>query len=96
VIECGAAIAPESLPQAVVQAVEAPKTEPTEEDLHHMDYRKAKEVLIDQFDRDYLEDLLFRNCGNISQSAREAGMDRRNLQTKLKRYGIDPEKFRRQ
>gem|GEM_PF-117804 len=96
VIECETAIAPESLPQAVVQAVEAPRTEPTEEDLHHMDYRKAKEVLIDRFDRDYLEDLLFRNCGNISQSAREAGMDRRNLQTKLKRYGIDPEKFRRQ
>jgi transcriptional regulator with GAF, ATPase, and Fis domain len=44
--------------------------------------------MIEQFERTYLEELLDRHQGNITQAAREAGKDRRALGRMVKKYRI--------
>ena len=53
--------------------------------------RKRKEEL----ERLFIEKLLIRNNGNISLSARNAGIDRRQFQDMIKALGIDTSLFRR-
>jgi two-component system response regulator AtoC len=53
--------------------------------------RRRKEEL----ERLFIEKLLIRNNGNISLSARNAGIDRRQFQDMIKALGIDTSLFRR-
>jgi DNA-binding NtrC family response regulator len=50
--------------------------------------KEAKDQLLDAFERKYLEDLLERCSGNLSQAARMAGVDRKTVARMLKRHGI--------
>ena len=50
--------------------------------------RAAKQSLIASFERAYLEELLARHQGNITQAARDAGKDRRALGRLIKKYNI--------
>jgi DNA-binding NtrC family response regulator len=47
-------------------------------ELGEVPYAEAKERVIEAFDRAYVEDLLERAGGNLSEAARIAGMDRSN------------------
>jgi DNA-binding NtrC family response regulator len=47
-------------------------------ELGELPYAQAKERVVDAFDRAYVEDLLERAAGNLSEAARIAGMDRSN------------------
>lgn len=51
-------------------------------------FRDAKEAIIDDFERQYLERLLEKNSGNISAAAREASVDRRHLYRLLKKHNL--------
>jgi transcriptional regulator with GAF, ATPase, and Fis domain len=51
-------------------------------------FKEAKQRTIDRFERDYLRQLLEENQGNISQSAREAGLSRVHLRELLKRHEL--------
>ena len=51
-------------------------------------FKDAKNELIEGFEKGYLLDLLARNRDNISQSAREAGIERAYLQRLIKKYGL--------
>ena len=53
-------------------------------------FREAKEV----FERQYIETLLQRVGGNVSEAARQAGLGRPHLHEKLRKFGIDPAIFR--
>lgn len=53
-----------------------------------VDFRDAKEAIIDDFERQYLEKLLEKNRGNISAAAREASVDRRHLYRLLKKHAL--------
>jgi two-component system response regulator AtoC len=46
----------------------------------------AKRQVLDAFEGAYLEALLDRHGGNISASARAAGIDRKTIQRMLKRH----------
>jgi len=48
-----------------------------------------------KFERDYLENVLIQNDGNVSQAAIQAGLPRGTLYRLLKRHGIKPATFRR-
>jgi transcriptional regulator with GAF, ATPase, and Fis domain len=54
-------------------------------------FKEAKERLIDTFTRDYLEALLRRHNGNVSQAARSAGLARPHLHKLAVRYGLKDE-----
>jgi len=51
-------------------------------------FKDAKNELIEEFEKAYLNDLLSRNRQNISQSAREAGIERAYLQRLIRKYGM--------
>ena len=57
-------------------------------------FHEAKQVAIEQFERDYLIAVL-RDCGGIvSRAAGRSGLSERNFHEKLNRYGIDGQSFR--
>jgi two-component system response regulator HydG len=54
-------------------------------------YREAKERALSRFDGAYFTALLRRTGGNISEAARQAGLDRSNFRRAAKRAGITPQ-----
>jgi transcriptional regulator with GAF, ATPase, and Fis domain len=51
-------------------------------------FKDVKNELITEFEKKYLQDLLLRNGGNVSKSAREAGIERAYLQRLIKKYDL--------
>jgi two-component system response regulator AtoC/two-component system nitrogen regulation response regulator NtrX len=51
-------------------------------------FREAKEHVVSSFERQFLQDALRRNGGNISKAAEEIGMYRQNLQQKIRELGL--------
>ena len=51
-------------------------------------YHEAKAELVDRFEKAYLTDLLRRASGNISEAARQAGVERKHLYKMLERAGL--------
>jgi DNA-binding NtrC family response regulator len=51
-------------------------------------YSSAKSAVLEQFEQEYLNDLMARTHGNVSQAARIAGKERRALGKLLKKHGI--------
>ncbi len=51
-------------------------------------FKDAKELLIEAFERQYLEDLIARHDGNVSRAARAADMDRKSITRLLKKHTI--------
>lgn len=54
----------------------------------NMDYKLAKETILESFEREYFTALLKRSNGNISEAARISGMHRKNLFVKLRNLNI--------
>ena len=52
------------------------------------DFRKAKKAHLENFEKNYLQELLNRNKWNISKSARDVDMHRSSLQRLLRKYGL--------
>jgi DNA-binding NtrC family response regulator len=52
------------------------------------EYKEVKETLLDQFEYAYLERIYEENDGNISQSAREAGITRYHMRELLKKHDL--------
>lgn len=56
---------------------------------------KAKEQVLEQFERAYLRDVL-ENCGgNVSKAARVARKERRSFQRLIQKYGLDRRNFQK-
>jgi len=64
------------------------------DEVSHLPYRRAKEAVVTSFNRAYLAQALQRHDGNITRAARECGLERQALQQLLRRYGIQPDRFR--
>jgi DNA-binding NtrC family response regulator len=56
--------------------------------LADLPYRDAKQRALTAFDNAYFTELLERTGGNVSQAAREAGLDRSNFRRAAKRAGV--------
>jgi len=54
----------------------------------HPSFREAKERMVTAFERDFLQQALRRNGGNITKAAEEVGMYRQSFQQKMKELGI--------
>ena len=57
-------------------------------------YKDAKAAVMDQFTRTYVTDILQKTHGNISEAARESGLERVSLQKIIRRMGIRAQEFR--
>lgn len=57
-------------------------------------YMIAKEQALDRFQREYVEDLLSKTCGNVSKGAKLSGLERASLQKIMRRLGIRSDRFR--
>ncbi|MSP59757.1 MAG: sigma 54-dependent Fis family transcriptional regulator [Myxococcales bacterium] len=53
-----------------------------------LDFKEAKQRIVDAFEVAYLRELLTRNEGNITRSAQSAGLTRYHLRELLKRHAI--------
>ena len=58
-------------------------------------FMKARDQYVDDFERRYLTDILERCDANVSEAARQAGVDRRNFQRLLRRHQISPRELKR-
>jgi DNA-binding NtrC family response regulator len=78
------------LPDHPAAAFEAP---PKTTDFAPIDidvpFKLAKQKLVDEFDRRYLEALLEAHDGNISAAARAAGIERMSIYKMIRRLGLD-------
>ncbi len=63
--------------------------------LKELPYKEAKEHCLKEFNDVYVGALLEETSGNVAQAARRCGMERQALQQVMKRYGIDPEPYRK-
>lgn len=57
-------------------------------------FKVLKRELVENFERNYLMQLMAAHRGNITQAARTAGKERRDLGKMLKKYHLDPNYFR--
>lgn len=57
-------------------------------------FRTLKQQMIEAFERDFLERLMREHQGNVSHAALAAGKERRDFGKLLKKYRIDPKRFR--
>ena len=73
---------------------ESPCSEGLVDNLLSLDYRTAKNRLLEEFTNHYIKHILRKTEGNITQAANLAGMERQSLQHLLKKYNIDPRRFR--
>jgi DNA-binding NtrC family response regulator len=51
-------------------------------------FKEAKQAVVESFEKEYLQELLERNKGNVSKAAREAKIDRKHLRNLLIKYEI--------
>jgi len=56
-------------------------------------FKAAKQLAVNAFERDYLTRLMMEHHGNITNAARAARKDRRDLGKLLKRHRVDPKHF---
>jgi DNA-binding NtrC family response regulator len=56
-----------------------------------VNFRNAKKNVVEKFEREFIEQLLVRHSGNVTQAAREAGKERRAFGRMIKKYGITTE-----
>jgi DNA-binding NtrC family response regulator len=55
---------------------------------------KARDRFVEEFEKRYLTDILERAQMNVSEAARQAGVDRRNFQRLLRRHQISPRELK--
>lgn len=51
-------------------------------------FKEAKAQVVESFEKEYLQELLDRNNGNVSKASREAKIDRKHLRNLLIKYGL--------
>ena len=57
-------------------------------------FMKARDRFVEEFEKRYLTDILERASMNVSEAARQAGVDRRNFQRLLRRHQISPRELK--
>ena len=55
----------------------------------HLSFKEAKDQVLAHFEREYLDSLLKRCSGNVSQAARESGLHRKSIERLVKKHGLD-------
>lgn len=83
-----------ALSPRAAQAAQAAARPPSDLDLSRP-FRELKREAVATFERRYVEALVAHHQGNLAAAARAAGVDRKNLWTLARKYGIDLRAARR-
>ena len=75
-------------PPSVVREADSGLTLGLPSGLHDLPYREAKDAALEAFDRYYFSNLRERTAGNVSEAARQAGLDRSNFRRAVRRAGL--------
>ena len=67
---------------------------PTKKSLIDLPFKKAREKVIESFEKEYFQTLLYKNKGNISHSSKLAKLSRPYLHQKIKKYRINVKNYR--
>jgi DNA-binding NtrC family response regulator len=86
----GEAIVPADLPVATEDPDDDTPASPGQDDLVEGTYADAKDRVVGSFDQAYVERLLKRVGGNVSEAARLSGMDRSNFRRLMKKVERRP------
>ena len=62
----------------------------------NLSYKDAKEATLEAFNSEYIGSLLKKTGGNVTQAARECGLERQSLQQVMRRYNISADDFRKE
>jgi len=79
-------IVPGDLPAAVISTPEATVTRNVLADLP---FAEAKRRVVESFEKEYSRETLRRAGGNVSEAARQAGLDRSNFRRILRKYKVN-------
>jgi DNA-binding NtrC family response regulator len=90
ILKPGKVIMPADLP-AEFHAPGALAAQPDEAIL---DYRMAKQKVLQEFHRGYVESALKKHGGNVSKASESLGLDRGNFQRIMRRYGLQASDYR--
>jgi DNA-binding NtrC family response regulator len=63
--------------------------------LYSLHYNEAKNRVVDDFSMEYLNNLLHRHNGNVTNAASDSGMERQALQRLMRRYSILSANFKK-
>ena len=63
-------------------------------DVQELPYKEAKEMVLKQFNQDYINGILALTNGNVSRAAKRCGLERQALQQIMKRFSISADRFR--
>ena len=91
ILENSAELTPESFPIELIREQKATAVVPVNA---RLPLAEARQIAVEDFERQYLKTLMTRNNGRINQSAEEAGIGTRQLHKLLTRYGIRKEEFK--
>jgi DNA-binding NtrC family response regulator len=83
-------ITPLDLPPSMLESVKGEEVRSTEES-----FQTAKRRAIEDFETQYLSQLLSETGGNVSEAARRSGMKRSAFQRLMARYGLQTVEFRK-
>ncbi len=86
ILASGEAVQPADLPQQIRSAEAGFQTPQTF--LLSLPFKEAKERLIEDFERRYIEDILQKYHGNVSRAAEHSGIDRRSLHRLLAKHHL--------
>lgn len=76
---------------AVVESIQGGQTTQYDVALFDLSYAVAKKQAIGTFERAYVTEVLARTGGNISEAARQSGLDRSNFKRLMKKVGEEDE-----
>jgi DNA-binding NtrC family response regulator len=85
---------PELTVDLLPPTVRAHKTVRSDLRTFDLPFTEAKEAAISTFERSYLEDLLTRTGGNLTEAARRGGLDKSNFRRIIRRHNVDLGRFR--
>jgi len=65
------------------------------EDIFTLPFKEAKDRLMEEFQTQYIQRMLAKHSGNVSQAARESGLKRQYLHRLMRDTQVDSKTFRK-
>jgi len=81
------------LPETVLEGIGKDKGKGKEKD-YNLSFKVSKQRALEQFEIDYIKNVLKNTGGNITRAAKISGMNVKNFHVKMKKYGINPKNLK--